>query len=195
MIIVLCCVGLATGESIPRSARERLPATDSANANCRAAAKRALGSSAEVLKCGHLSGGSLLEVVAAIRLRNIKSGGNGIPVHRLAILRKGKSGWASELSVNSQITNSAGYIGIDFIDDSAKAPGYYVSFSQAKSDKTPAFSIFLSQIAPDGSPEWPVQIAWNPAVQRFQQYARDEEPIGFRSEIKNPPHRNVDKKP
>ena len=186
--LVLC--GCAR-ESASAAIQQKPSVSESDTRSCLGAAKKALGLSAEVLKCGHLTGGDALEVVAAVPLKSVKRRGDDVPVSQLAILRERKSGWSAELSVNKQIKNSAGYIGIQFIDESAKELGYYVSFSDHRSDETRGFVIFLSEIAPDGNPEWPVQISWNPVVQRFQQYAGDEEPIGFKSEIKNPPHRNL----
>lgn len=159
--------------------------------SCLGAAKKALGPNAEVLKCGKLTGREGLEAVAALRIRKLRQTQEEVAVSRLVILRRSRSGWKRELNVRQEITNSAGYVGLDFIDDSSEYRGYYVSFSDHRSDDTPGFTIYLSDIVPNGDPEWPVQIAWNPAVQRFQEYAGDRDPEGFRPEIKNPPHRNL----
>ena len=159
--------------------------------SCLSAAKKALGPTAEVLKCGKLTGREGLEAVAALRIRRLKQTPENVAVSRLVVLRRSRSGWKKELNVHREITNSAGYVGIDFIDDSSEYHGYYVSFSDHRSDDTPAFVMYLSEIEPNGDPEWPVQIAWNPAVQRFQEYAGDRDPEGFRPELKNPSHKNL----
>lgn len=42
--------------------------------------------------------------------------------------------------------------------------------------------------ADGGSDADGTNIAWNPAVGRYQECAYDQDPQGFRTEIKNPPH-------
>ncbi|HVZ59728.1 MAG TPA: hypothetical protein VG892_02980, partial [Terriglobales bacterium] len=74
------------------------PTDDSAQ--CLDAAKNALGSEAEVLKCGHLTAADALETIAVMRLKQLKETKEGIPVSRLVVLRRTKSQWITELAVD-----------------------------------------------------------------------------------------------
>jgi hypothetical protein len=176
------------------SAASHASASDSAAESCLSAAKSVLGPSAEVLKCGQLTGGNTLESVAAIRLnpKQFPSTNGGVSVSKLVVLRQGALRWDVELRADKTITNNAGYVGAEFIDDSAQKIGYRVSFSDRRPDDTPGFTIELSYLQPNGNPESPIEVSWNPAIQRFQEYTANEEPVGFRPEIKNPPHNNLE---
>jgi len=82
-----------------------------------------------------------------------------------------------------------GFIGIDFIDDSAPFWGYSVQFHSHRSDGRPAFVLSLSYMADSqDDTEVPVDISWNPAVGRYQEFSMNYAPFGFKHEIKNPPH-------
>jgi hypothetical protein len=35
----------------------------------------------------------------------------------------------------------------------------------------------------------PIEIGWNATVGRYQEFSVDQEPEGFKPELKNPPHR------
>lgn len=154
---------------------------------CIAAAKKLLGPEAEVVKYGHLNSAEALEAVVVVRIAGARGDkSDGIPVSRLAILRHEPSGWQSVLNASRYITNEAGYIGIEFIDDSYPFRGYRVAFYGERSDGKQAFVLCLGHIGDPGSV--PIEISWNPQVGRYQEFAFNEEPSGFKSEIKNPPH-------
>jgi hypothetical protein len=172
---------------------QNLPVTQTDKTNCLKAARKLLGSSAEILKCGHLSDDDNLEAVAAIRVPGLKDDGHGTPISKLMILRQGKARWDTELNIDKEITNGEGYIGIDFIDDSDPFPYYRVHFSDRGATwgaRDPSqFTLVLIPMTRDGKLDVGgigIGIGWNPAVRRFQEI----EPSGeeFAPEVKAPGH-------
>jgi hypothetical protein len=157
---------------------------------CLNAAKKALGSDAEVLKCGHLTGTQVLETVAAVPLKPFQKTSDGVPVSRFSVLRRETSEWVSELTADDHpLRNPSGYLSVDFIDDSDKYGRYRVSFYDEGSHKVPGFTIAVFYLSPDGHNEGvPVEIRWNPSVRRFQEYTENQDPGGFQPENKNPKH-------
>jgi hypothetical protein len=177
------------------SRSEIAAATQAESRECLDAAHKILGPHGEVVRCGHLVGDASLEALAVVRLKNSdkrkQNADSGLKVSRLAILRKGTSKWSVELDASDHIRNPAGYIGIDFIDDSAGFFGLEASIWDQRPDDTPGLTIYLYDIDPNGdSVGSGVAISWNPAVGRFQEFAAHQEPEGFRMEIKDPPHWN-----
>jgi hypothetical protein len=157
---------------------------------CAEAARNALGPRAEVLKCGQLTGTGVLEVVAAVLLKQFRTTADGIPVSKLMVLRQIQSRWVVELTADrNPIRNSVGYLGLDFIDDSDRYSRYRISFYDEGSHKIPGFTIALFYLSPRGENEGvPVEISWNRSLGRFQEYTENHEPEGFQSENKNPQH-------
>ncbi|HET7441432.1 MAG TPA: hypothetical protein VFJ47_09030, partial [Terriglobales bacterium] len=91
--------------------------------------------------------------------------------------------------------NVVGYVGVDFIDDSDQRGRYRLSFFDEGSHETPGFTIAVIYLSPSGEDEGiPIEIAWNPAIGRFQEYTVDRDPEGFQPENKNPPHVRLRKK-
>jgi hypothetical protein len=186
-------------ETVPKNpVGQNLPAGEGNQASCLQAARKLLGSNAEVIKCGHLSDAAHLQAVVAIRVPSLKDDRNGIPISKLAILRQGNSGWDSEINVDKEITNAAGYVGFNFIDDSHPFPYYRVNFSDRGAkwgarDQS-QFTLVLLPMTRDGKVDVGdvgIGIGWNPAVERFQEI----EPNGekFAPEVKNPKHIPVPK--
>jgi hypothetical protein len=105
----------------------------------------------------------------------------GIHTKALQIFRGSGSDWTEVLDVGQQITNPAGYIGADYIDpDQASDHWIVVSNSHRK---IPGVHLTIYFVAPDGSVDiaaLPVEIAWNPKQQRFQELADDGS--GFEAE-------------
>jgi hypothetical protein len=165
--------------------------------SCLAAAKKALGPNAEVLKCGHLTGTKGLETVAAIMLKQPSGDVDGIAVSKLVVLRRTGSVWDVALTNDKKwIRNDAGYLGIEFIDDSDQSIGYLASFSNSRSDGVAGFTIYLYYLYSNGTDDASeIEIAWNRSVGRFQEFAYDEDPMRFKAEIKNPPHVRTGKSP
>jgi hypothetical protein len=162
---------------------------DSAFEDCLGAARKVLGPTAQVAKCGALLGGPSLQTVAFAKLKQFDENQNGIPVSRLVILRKVDSQWSVALDVDKQIQNPSGYVGIDYIDDSQVYPGFRVLLSDRRSDGKTALDLQLYYLGLDGKTEGvPVEISWNPVAGRFQEFSVNSEPEGFRAELKNPPH-------
>ena len=153
------------------------------------AVAKALGPHAQVAKYGHLIGPRSMEVVAYIKLENSRKYSEGIAVSRLVVLQKTDSHWDTMLNASKQVVNPFGYIGLDFIDDSQDYPGWLVSFSNHRPDNVPGFNMSFMYLRSDGDVEGiPIEISWNSAMARFQEFVVNEAPEGFRNEIKNPPH-------
>lgn len=114
----------------------------------------------------------------------------GMTIWKMVILRHEPKGWRTALTASREIQNEAGYVGLDYIDDYFRFMGYQLGLSDERSDHKKAFLVDLVYIErPDGgSDQTPVEIAWNPAVGRYQEWASYQDPEGFRPEIKNPPH-------
>ena len=156
-------------------------------------AKRELGPNAIVLRCGHFTGGTGLEAVAAVRVPGLKDDRNGIPISELKILREYRSRWESGLNVDGEVTNGAGYLGANFIDDAHPYPYYRVDFTDRGAEwgsrTASQFTLILFSMSRDGRPERGdigLGIGWNGAVGRFQEI----EPNGeeFAPEVKAPRH-------
>jgi hypothetical protein len=158
--------------------------------DCLDAVTKALGPDVQVAKYGHLIGQKSVEVVAYTKHKKSKKYSSGVAVSKLVVLQKKNSHWDAVLNVSKQLLNPFGYIGIDFIDDSQEYPGWLVSFYDQRPDDVTGFSMSFGYLRSDGEVEGiSVEISWNPAADRFQEFVINEAPEGFRSEIKNPPHR------
>jgi hypothetical protein len=152
-----------------------------------------LGPDGQVLKCGHLVDAIGLEAVVVSRVPGLKDSKDGIPISKLLILREVGTQWNSELKVDREITNSAGYVGSDFIDDSHPFPYYRAKFTDqgAQWGARPAsqFTLVLHSMTRDGKidPEdIGLGIGWNLAVGRFQEIEPDGE--HFAPEVTAPRH-------
>ena len=157
--------------------------------SCLDAVRRLLGPRAEIVKYGGLNGPSVLEAVAIQRLGKPGRGDEAIPISRLIILRLEASAWKLILDVSENKTNEAGYVGIDYIDDSYEFHGYQLLLADHSSDGEVGFTVELIYLNAGGVPEGaPIEIAWNSKVGRYQEYAANEDPVGFKPESKNPPH-------
>lgn len=169
-------------------AGQDLPARDS----CASAAKRLLGPNAELVKYGQFAGANGMDGIAVVKIR--RTNDDRLLVTDLAILHWAGGGWKAVLRASKSITNDAGYIGIDYIDDEFRFYGYEAQFAGRRSDGKPGFALMLSYLTRtlnrDGIP---IEIAWNPTTGRFQELSINEEPEGFKAELKNPPHRRVQK--
>lgn len=158
--------------------------------DCLVAAKKALGAKAEVVKCGEINTPGIQEAIAVVPGKFPSGTREGLPILKLVILRHEPSGWRTVLTADRQFQNEVGYIGLDYIDDYYHFYGYWLTFSHASSNGKNAMIIDLLDIEnADGTSEASsTEIAWNPAVGRYQEWAYYQDPEGFRPEIKNPPH-------
>lgn len=157
---------------------------------CVEAARGVLGECIEVLRCGNLNNTTVLETVAAIRKGPSHNGTNGVFVSQLVILRQEPSGWEKALTASRQISNSEGYIGIDYIDDSTSYWGYSVQFHDHRADGKAAFVLSLRYMSSErDTDEFPVDITWNEHAGRYQEFSMNYDPLGFKPELKNPSHR------
>jgi len=106
------------------------------------------------------------------------------------VLRLQGREWHTLLSIDTQLRNDDGYIGIDFIDPAYKN-GLALSIEDARSDGTKGFTLLLNWLDDSLQTEGTaVEIAWNPKVHRFQEYAPNElDPPDFKPEVPNPPVR------
>jgi len=105
-------------------------------------------------------------------------------------MRRQGSGWTRSISVSREIENQAGFVGIDYIDDSSLFWAYSVQFHDHRADGKKAFVISLAYMADErDNEELPVDISWNEATGRYQEFTMNEDPAGFKSELRNPPRR------
>ncbi len=149
-----------------------------------------MGIHAKVLKCGELNIPGIQEVVAVLPAKYPHSRGKDSTIWKLVILRHEPSGWQTALTVARQIQNEAGYIGIEYIDDYFRFMGYRLRFRDEDPGQKKTFGIVLTYIerTDGGSDQASTEIAWNPAVGRYQEWEYGQDPEGFQVEIKNPPH-------
>jgi hypothetical protein len=158
---------------------------------CLAEAKKALGIHAQVLRCGELNTPGIQEVVAVLPAKYPPSSDTSLKIWKLVILRHEPSGWRTALTASREIQNEAGYVGLEFIDDDTKFMGYQLRLRDERSDESTVFAVNLIYIesADGGSDQVGIQIAWNPAVGRYQEVPLEGEGSeNFKPEIKNPPH-------
>jgi hypothetical protein len=208
VVAVLCLLGTAgcdrksnqqtpSPDSVANSRTASTPSPDSPRPtqaqqqDCLDAAKKALGEDAKVLRCGALNTPDIQEVIAVLPAGFPSNESTGIAVRKMLILRKEPSGWRTALTAEREIQNEAGFVGIDYIDDSFHYFGYWLVLSDKRSDGAKAMDIDLLDIEnADGTSEaLSTEIAWNPAVGRYQEWAYNRNPEGFRPEIKSPSHR------
>lgn len=166
---------------------------------CLQAARRRLGASAEVVKCGHLTGPGSMEVVAIRPLSGHKKYPNLYYASKFVILRRtGPDTWTEELRADHlPPRSSSGYIGIDFLSN-CPSYGYGLSFYPTVSandpsnvfNKRPYFTVSLTYLNPEGQLEGSdVEISWNPEVRRFQEFNYQ---VGmFMPEKRDPPYRKL----
>lgn len=171
-------------------ARAQGPASIPPAQRCSAAAKKALGSDVEVLKCGQLTGTGALETVAVNRLKKYPASADGIPVSTLLILREAIPEWRIELTVTKlSMRNDAGLIA-DLSSPAGTSVGYRVLLDDANpSDMgTGGFSLGLYSLYVSGqNDELPMDIRWNPSVGRFQKFDYGGDPEEFKPEIHSTP--------
>ncbi|MGC2173320.1 MAG: hypothetical protein WA555_10570 [Candidatus Sulfotelmatobacter sp.] len=196
LLTVLACLIVCGGSSkktIAQSSSSEV-ASDAdyrLHQECLETARKILGEHAEIVKYGAFNDPSVQEAVAVVRKEHGQVKGKvGLAVSKLVILRHEAKGWKVALTVSKQIQNGAGFVGIDYIDDSAPYYGYQVLFSEQRADGKRAFMLSLSYLANNGNTEGiPLEISWDNAVGRYREFGINSDPFGFKPEIKNPPHR------
>jgi hypothetical protein len=192
--VYLCfCLGCSKKAIQPTSSISSAIADDAQKRMCKAgldAAKKVLGDHAEILKCGALNNPQVQEVVAALSMEHSQgTRATGLAVSQLVILRHEASGWKTALTVSKQIQNGSGFVGIDYIDDSAPFYGYRVLLSDQRDDGKKAFTLSFSYLGKDGNSEGiPLEISWDDAIGRYREFNVNSDPPGFKPEIKRPPH-------
>jgi hypothetical protein len=179
---------LQSGSDVRRSALQSSnpDAAQNRQRECRDEAKISLGTEAEVVRCGELNTPGILEVVAVLPAKFPPSKETGLTIQKLVILRREPTGWRTALTAFKDIQNDAGYVGIDFIDDTSPSFGYRVDFSDQKGGFGISFLYIENANGADSG--WPIEVDWNPDVGRYQEWAFGQNPEGFRPEIENPPH-------
>jgi hypothetical protein len=149
-----------------------------------------LGPNAELVKYGQLGNANDPGGVTVVKIRPGKD--QRLLVKDLAVLRWVGNDWKPVIRASKWITNDAGYIGIDYIDDSFRFYGYEAQVADVRSDGKSGFVLLLSYLTRSLDREGiPIEIAWNPLIGRFQEFSTNEEPEGFKLELKNSPHRHV----
>jgi hypothetical protein len=197
LAVIIVCLSFCLGCS--KKAIQQTASSGSATSNdaqkriCQEgldAGKKVLGEHAEIVKCGALNNPQVQEVVAALPIEHTQSTrATGLSVVQLVILRHEASGWRAVLTASKQIQNDAGFVGIDYIDDSAHFLGYRVLFPDQRDDGKKAFTLSFSYLGKDGNTEGiPLEISWDDAVGRYREFNLNSDPPGFKPEIQNPPH-------
>ncbi|MEW5980348.1 MAG: hypothetical protein AB1898_31560 [Acidobacteriota bacterium] len=151
------------------------------------AARRLLGPKAEILRYGDISKNGKIEALAIAKLTADPGSGKDILISRAIILRREGSEWNVVLDAAEQIKNKEGYIGLDYIDESSGFYGYRLTLNDRRGDEQPAFTIYLTDLGPDGEPQGTaIEINWNPDVGRYQEFSYGDYPAVFKPELKNP---------
>jgi hypothetical protein len=200
LLILLICLVDSRSNSMAAPLRpdhqtpsQSAPVREDDSKKCLEAARKELGPDGIVLRCGHLIGGAGLEAVVAVRVLGLKDDGHGIPISSLKVLRENGHKWDSQLNVDREVMNGAGYLGVNFIYDAHLFPYHRVTFTDhgAKWGARTAsqFTLILFSIDREGRLEpgdVGLGIGWNAAVGRFQEI----EPNGedFAPEVKAPKH-------
>src|ERR1039457_6658689 len=101
--------------------------------------------------------------------------------------------WKTAFGANRfQIKNPAGFVGMDYIDDSDASRGFCIDITDRKAPGQ--FSIGLLFIGADGKVDeeaLPIDIAWNSKAGRYQEVVSNEgDPVLFAPEKRNVPHIN-----
>jgi hypothetical protein len=156
---------------------------------CDSEARRLLGTNARSIANGSFIHENKLLCVAALPILP-RSQPTYTRVSKGVVVQRDGEKWEKLLWFENEIQNEKGYIGIDFIDDEARS-GFAVTFSDHRSDGTEGFTLYFTLLNAKLQLQGvPIQISWNPKVNRFQEYAPNElEPPGFKSEVRNPPIR------
>lgn len=153
---------------------------------CLQAARRWLGASADVVKCGHLTGPGSIEVVAILPLSGHKKYPNLYYAFKFIILRRtGPDTWTEELGADEWgPRDSSGFIGAGHkitAEDLEKRVSYgyglsfyphvFVNDPSNVFNKRPYFTVSVTYLNPEGEMEGSeVEISWNPKVRRFQEF-------------------------
>lgn len=166
---------------------------------CLQAARRWLGASAEVAKCGHLTGPESIEVMAILPLSRHKKYPGRYYVSKFVILRRtGPDTWTLELRADQlPPRNRSGYMGVDFLDNCpsygyALDPADHIMVDDPTSifNNRPDFTLWLHYLNPEREVEGAsTEISWNPEARRFQEF--DYEVGRFKPELRNPPYRKL----
>lgn len=197
VIVSLCIASSCSTYAVVQNANNSPSAlsisgrNSSRNQECIEAAIKALGEHAELLKCGALNDPKVLESVAVLPAGKASEHRTGVDILQLVILRREMSGWKVALSVSKQIKNDAGFIGIDYIDDSAPFYGYHLVLTDQRDDGEKAFVLNVSYLLKDQKIDveaLPIQIAWDKSVGRYREFGMNSDPEGFKPELKDPPH-------
>jgi hypothetical protein len=126
-----------------------------------------------------------LESIAAITFRPKSHAIHGTFARDLVILRRDGGEWKIALRATRLSKNSAGFVGIDYIDDCSPFWANSVEFWEKRPDgqKGLVVSIQWRAFENDTDPI-PTDIAWDNATGRYREITGD----GFQPEVKNPPH-------
>jgi hypothetical protein len=195
MLVIVCALPVAgckknSQHQLALPSQVSSAPTEAQQQDCLDAARKAMGAEALVVRCGDLNTPGVQEVVAVLPAKYPPSRETGMTIWKMVILRHEPTGWRTALTASREIQNEAGYVGVEYIDDYFDFMGYQLRLLDERSGHKKAFDVSLVYIerSDGGSDQIPVEIAWNPAAGRYQEWAYDREPEGFRPEIRNPPH-------
>jgi hypothetical protein len=142
------------------------------------------------IRSGRLSGGAPEECVAVVVAKGFASLREGTAVLRLVILRDDRGRWPVVFEAGRQLRNSDGYVGLDYIDDAFDFRGYRLKLGDKGCDGAARFTLVFWYLTSEGADDGlSIEVGWNRATGRYQEFDCFSEAPVFKTELKNPPHR------
>lgn len=153
---------------------------------CLATAGSLAGGAVELLKFGRFIPNGPLDCVVAGVLEDADIQVDGVLASRLLVLRHQGQSWRIALDAAKWATNPDGFVGIDTIDDSYDFKGLRVIADDKSPTGQPGITIWISYLDEDGQDDGAAkEFSLNPATGRYQEF---DEKLGFKPEVRDPPH-------
>jgi hypothetical protein len=154
--------------------------------SCLITAAGIAGGEVQLLRFGHFGTKAPLDCVVAGILPDVENPRDEVLASRLLVLRYQGQNWRVALDAAKWATNPAGYVGVDSIDDGYDFKGLHVAVDDKTPSHQPGITLWISYIDEDGGDEGDAKaFSLNGATGRYQEF---DDKLGFKSEIKNPPH-------
>jgi hypothetical protein len=144
------------------------------------------GGEVELLRFGHFAPNGPLDCVVAAALPDVESQGDGVVPSRLLVLRHQGQSWRVAFDAAKWATNPEGYIGVDSLDDAYDFKGLRVLVDDKTPAHQPGITLWISYLDENGEDDGEAKpFSLNPATGRYQEF---DEKLGFKPEIRDPPH-------
>jgi hypothetical protein len=145
-----------------------------------------VGGEVQLLRFGHFGLKAPLDCVVAGILPDVENQGDDILASRLLVLRYQRESWRVALDAAKWATNPEGYVGVNSIDDAYDFKGLRVMVDDKTPARQPGITLWISYIDEDGNDEGDAKpFSLNPATGRYQEF---DDKLGFKPEVKDPPH-------